>query len=332
MKISFPDLFRKIISKSWDSGVRKHTNIFFLCLGISVFIWLMIKMSGDYESSIQYSIKYTSIPEGKLLTQDADTTLRLDIRAKGFRIFSLKYLRSKPQIAISLEDYKIHKNRYRYGSYLLTSSLRNMINERLDIGNEITGIYPDTLNFILEKTIRKKVPVRQNITFSFKQQHQLYGSVSCSPDSVIISGPPSLIDTIRFVETSLVKLGELHEDANTRVSLINPDSRSLVRLSTDSCTLNVPVANYTEQKAEIPVQVLNAGGKRVKLFPEKIEITYLIALPDYNKVSNDMFEAVVDLHDITEYNKTLDIKLAHHPGFVKIIRIRPEKVEYIILK
>ncbi|MDZ7740351.1 MAG: hypothetical protein U5Q03_00965 [Bacteroidota bacterium] len=332
MKISFLELLRKIISNSWDRKQRKHLYIFLLCLGISIFIWLMIKLSNDYYSTLTYHVDYVNIPDDNLLAPDADSTIAMNIEAQGFKLFSLKYLRRNPKIEIDLQKTRIHKNRYRFGFYVLTSSLRNKLEQELKLTDESFSIYPDTLSFVLEQLSTKKIPVRSQVSFTLKKQHQLKGEIRIQPDSIMISGIPSILNTLNYISTEEMKLGEINSSKSLRLALKKFDRDKKIKLLRDSVSINIPVVKYTEASMMIPIRKPEKMSREVKFFPAQVEVVFLVTLPDYDKVNAGMFTAEISEINEDKAGNTLEVNLSHTPNFVKVVKIRPEKVEYIILK
>lgn len=332
VKFSFVELIRKISSKSWEPRVRKHFYIFLLCLGISIFIWLMIKLSSDYYANLSYKIEYTNIPVDQLLAPGADSLLSINIEAQGFKLFSLKYLRTDPTIEIDLRKKGIHKNRYTYGYYILASTLRNKLEQELKLTDESFSIYPDTLNFILEELMTKYVAVKPEINFRLRKQHQLKGEIRIQPDSILVSGIPSVLDTLSFVRTQARQLGEIDKSMSFQLGLENFSDDKKIKLGKDTVRIEIPVVKYTETSLKIPIDKPEGMNEKVKFFPAQVEVFFLVSLNDYDKIDQDMFtagtESIKDIHG----KNTLQVILTHTPNFVKVIRIKPEKVEFIILK
>lgn len=330
MRFSFLELIRNIATRSRDPQVRKHSYILLICLGISIFIWLMIKMSKNYYANVECRIEYSNLPPDKLI-DSADSLVNMEVYAQGFRLFSIKYLSDNPKIEVDLKNTKIQKHRYKYGSYVLSSELVSSIAAQLEIENEIVEITPDTINFVLEEMMSKEIPVKPNLQISFKKQYQLDKAIEVKPASIKVSGLPSFVDTMRFVPTQKVMLTEINESKNLNVPLKKPPSNARINYNRDSVQLIIPVEKYTEASIQVPLKI-KSNGKRVKLFPEEVTITYLVAISDYNKVNADMFTALADFSNITPGSRTVRVKLSHSPKFVRIIHLKPEKVEFIYLK
>jgi len=70
-----------------------------------------------------------------------------------------------------------------------------------------------------------------------------------------------------------------------------------------------------------------------KTFPDKVKIYYTVALKDYSNVEPWMIQAVADLSgvDMAEDDR-IKVSLESYPSYIRINKIEPEKVEFIIIK
>jgi hypothetical protein len=93
------------------------------------------------------------------------------------------------------------------------------------------------------------------------------------------------------------------------------------------------VEKFTESNIEIPINHNAAKiNKSIKLFPDKVNVSYMVALKDYKRVNESMFRAVVDFTklDLKSAENKVKVEISKFPSFVKINKIDPEKVEFII--
>jgi YbbR domain-containing protein len=98
--------------------------------------------------------------------------------------------------------------------------------------------------------------------------------------------------------------------------------------------VRVPVEEFTEKTVEVPVKLLNNHNfYNVKLFPEKVNVTFTTSLRRYPEVDDDFFEASADLSLWQQRGYTsLPIKLTRQPEYCKIVKIEPQSVDFIIHK
>lgn len=286
-------------------------------------------MSKDYTSDISYKIHFHNPPANQIITKVFDSVVYVQIDSRGFDLMNSIYLKKSKPLEIDLRNIPIHNNRDRVGNYILSESILNQIRNQSEFPNQIYRVTPDTLHLKLENTISREVDIKAQIEIVPRQQHYIYGSIIQSPMRVTVSGPPSIIDSIKFIATEFIRLENIREDQLIKLKLLNPVQDERVSLSVDSIELNIPIQEYTENTIIAPIKINGTTNTRIKLFPTSITIRYLVALKDFERIKTDMFSAVIQF-DPNAINSQ-QVKLERYPSFIKIIDFEPKSVEYLIL-
>jgi len=143
-----------------------------------------------------------------------------------------------------------------------------------------------------------------------------------------------LLDEISYVENTKVTLHDVCQKQNLTLDINTENINSNISFSDDSIELFINVEQFTEAELEVPLEVIKeTADVHLRIFPDKVNITYFVALTDYKKVDADMFDVVVKYNASAE-NKTtkLKVQLIQKPKYIKVTKINPEKVEFIIYK
>ena len=85
-------------------------------------------------------------------------------------------------------------------------TLRNLRNDQLNIG--------------LDAIISKKVEIKANTNFTYKNGFRSLDSLKIEPDSVVVSGPASYLKEINFVNTNLISRDNIDKTFSQLVALI----------------------------------------------------------------------------------------------------------------
>lgn len=286
-------------------------------------------MSQDYTTDIDFLVKYTNPPKGQILTHTTDSVVSIKLTSRGFDLLNILFLESREPIQINLSGSNIRKNQSSGGSHILTRNINSQILRQIKFTDRISEISPDTLHFDLEKIISKRVAIVRNFEFTPKPQHYIYGDIIISPDSLTISGPPSMIDSIHYIKTSEIHFMNVDKNINNRIKIQKPNSNSKLTVSADSVDLFIPIEKFTENVIKSTIIIRNADQSTIKLFPENVSVTYIIALKDYLNFQTDMLSIGINF-DKSKNRQTLAV--FHQPSFIKITNIEPQTVEYIIIK
>lgn len=149
-----PDLIGFIgnARKRRSEKFRNHLSIFLVCLGISVFIWALVRLSKDYYYPVEYHLNYTQIPSHLRLTGASDSTITLKIRIQGFEYFSEHLFATRYRdYEASLRNVRLHYSQDDVTGYLLTARIGREIVSQTNFTGDVWFVSPDTLFFTFSR-------------------------------------------------------------------------------------------------------------------------------------------------------------------------------------
>jgi YbbR domain-containing protein len=162
----------------------------------------------------------------------------------------------------------------------------------------------------------------------FESQFDLKEGIILNPKEIEITGPAAIIDTINFLYTKKETFEKLDADLVKTIEIIHPVKTSV---KPEKVSLKIPVEKFTEKDIKIRVQIKNKpDDKNIKLFPSEIELTVLVGLSEFENVEGSNFDVFVDLEKIDANSENIPVSVRSNIPNVKIIRFRPETVEYLI--
>lgn len=321
-------------SESGGFRLNYKMTVFAICLAISALIWLLIKLSDTYNTEVSFPVKLTNPPPGKILISDVDSLISVNLQDKGYTIAALKFLSRKTPFVIDLSKLRLHRMGRLYDCRINTMTWAQSLANNYGFEGEIFYIYPDTMYFLFASEASGKVPIKPDVSIDFKKQYFLYDSIRTEPAEVSISGLSDKIDTIKFLKTEHLEFKNLDDSVDVVVKLVKPGISGDLTTDPETVRLIIPVEKFTESEITIPItEKNNTSDLRLKLFPETVKITYLVSLKDFKSITPDKFSCTVDLSQADENSdKKIPVNIGIFPKSVKIIRIQPSEVDYLILK
>lgn len=323
------------IFKPIDGKLRFKLSVFLVCLLFSAVLWGMIKLTHEYNVTVKFAVQASTLPKGKILVGNADSVVSITLRAKGLDFYSRILKARRTPLSLDLSNLNIQRKGDLYYGYVLSSRRARMITDQLPSGVDVISIEPDTLRFIFEKSFTKNISVRPDISLQFSKQYGLYDSISLKPDSVKVSGRKSIVDTIHYIDTRPKSYSNLKEGLKEKISLIKPEFDPPVHLSVDSVVVSLMVEKFTEARVEVPVTLMFGNSKQFnyRTYPGKVTVTCLIAMKDYSRLDPSLFSVVSAVDDLSGFeDRRIPVRVEEAPKFVKVMKIEPEKVEYLIIK
>ncbi|WP_422090655.1 CdaR family protein [Tenacibaculum ovolyticum] len=307
--------------------MKKTFNIpktFFGFLTASILFWLLINLSKEYTTQINFDLVYTNLPIKKTIIETPIKQIPLLVKGSGFNLISTSI--SNNLIELDLE--KINKKRgIKY--YFLTKKLHSEIKEQLKSGIKLTEIKTDTIPLKIGTLSSKKVPLKTDLNITFQLGHDFSKSTSVKPDSVLISGEESLLKNITFLKLDKINLKNISESSKIITNILKPKD---IKTNITSAEVSISVDKFTEGEIEVPVLVKNAP-KGLNIYPKKVKIIYKIGLKNFNKINENSFKIECDYNKVKNSEVSYLIpKFKKSPDIITLIRIVPEKIDFLIHK
>jgi YbbR domain-containing protein len=212
---------------------------------------------------------------------------------------------------------------------LLTRNIMEDIKNQLPTDLELVSVSPDTISFLFSDISEKKVPIRANIKLKFASQYNICGDVTFYPDSVIVSGPDVLLDTLKAVYTLKREYSNLKAETRDRVELQKING---INYNQSSVTMQIPVSKFTETSLTLPVNCIHVPDSlKMSVIPDVVTVKFMVSLSNYETVSGSDFRLEVDASRIKgQLSQQLPIELTRLPENIYNILIIPEQVSYIL--
>ncbi len=310
-----------------DEKKRKQLMVFLFFLLLSAFFWLLIKLSDVYTVSYVYSVRLTEVPTDQFIRNPESNTLRFAVESSGYNILRINVFKnSRRKIDIPLNEvvYRQIKDK----TYAIsTTQLRESLSQKLKLNETELSFSVNELYFEMEKLASKRIPVSVDSKLEFREEFGLYDTIVYSPKTIEVFGPADLLDSIQSVKTSLLKEEDVYKSFTKRLKPVLPHES--LKTSTKEIEVKVDVARFTEAQFVVPVHI--SEDLNLKLFPEVVSINFSVAMRDYASIKPEQFFVEVDESQISQRPQYLSLLLATMPEKVKVIRLIPQKVEYLII-
>jgi len=329
LKLNFIEQISRYFSKL-KKKYHKKFGVFFIFIVIATFLWFLNALSKEYTTTISYPVRYTNFPKDKILISKLPKYLDFRISSFGFTLLSYKINTTLMPIVFDVNSFSLRNSASDNETYFITTKpILKDFGDQLSSEIELIDILQDTLFFKFSHKVKKNVVVKANINFAYEKQFMQKGRLLLEPDSIEISGPENIIDTIEYVQTKFYKVEQLSKNYEKNIQI---EKIKNIKYSHKRILATQNVEKYTEENISIPVAIENIPDSlSMKTFPNKITISYLVGLSDYENVRPDQFEIIADYNSIDPgETKFLNVFLKEIPQFIKVIKFYPRQLEFII--
>lgn len=311
--------------KQEQQSLHKFSNILFF-VTIAALFWLLIKLSANYTVTEPLTIDIKDAP-ADLVVVDGSQELKVTLSTSGFELLNYYFKpASKRKVDISLEEVPLHKDSE--GTYSFSISYaKEKVAKYLAIEPSEVSFDENRISVRMEQLDSLRVKVMPNIDISYEKQYNRHGRIQIKPDSITIYGPKSKLKEIDNIYTESISLKNISSNIDINVPL-HPEE--MINFDSKEVNIKINVEKYTEAIANVKIE--NNSDKKLRLFPDKVKIKYIVSLTDYNIIKDNSFIISIDTADISSENNFLPVYLIDYPSNTRIISIEPKEVEYIIIE
>lgn len=291
-----------------------------MCVLASVVFWMAIKLSKDYDTIETIGISY-ELPRGVAFAQTPPNSLEARVRATGWELFNQSL--STRERMITIDSLELREN----ADGII--SIRNEVASAFqDEGLDVNPITNERIVIQMERVASKQVPLVLRSRISYARGFQSSKVPRLEPDSVFISGPFSIIDSISFWLTDSLVVAEV-EDTLKISTLVEEAISPSVNVVPQSVSVHIESQQFTEKSVYVPIRIRGASSlDSVSVFPKQVLIKVAVGLHDYETINANDFTAVVSIDEAkAEPSALLPVVLERRPLLVRQVTVQPRTVE-----
>ncbi len=305
---------------------RRRASVFITCLALAIAAWILTQLSSPKPYTIKAIISYTNAPLRRSFHSLQSDTVNAQVQGTGWNLLFSRMNMDNNTISVNLKSLDSR-------NYVVLSTQLKDINDKRPVGRQIVSFNPDTLYFDFSSRAVKRVPVQLLYKIGFKKQFGIADQIVLRPNYVTLSGPAEVLQKITIWKTDSLMLDNVEMPVEQTVRLQGVRESNMT-IYPKTVQVKVPVDEFTEKTVMIPVKLINNKNYyNIKLYPQKVKVTFLVSLGKYPAINNDFFEAVADLDQWHEKGyEQLPVKLTSFPDYCKVVKIEPQNVDFIVKK
>lgn len=319
-KISPADLLQFMKIKRLN--LQGERAILLVCMGISLVIWLFVKMSKTYESKDYVKIEY-KIPPGRRFLDTPPNRLFTHFSGLGWDLLSYSLFKRNRPIALTLSD------------KLAQEIQRDVLILKLEeqTGLKVLDINHNYLSVSLDSSASRLVPVELDTAIRISGNYNIRDSIQLSPSHVTVFGSAQLLSKIKQIKTERLDMVLPQQDFTKTLQLVNPQP-GLVQLSATKVEAFIPIEEFTEKNFTVLVTAFNTTDS-VQLLPFSASLTCVVGLSRYEALDPSDFMVVADFEGVQTVGgeaNTVPLRVVRSPEWVKSVVVRPAAAEFLIVQ
>jgi hypothetical protein len=302
-------------------GFQQNWKVVMLSVIGAATFWFFNAMNKDYDTRLDYPLKYEFERDSVVLMKPLADKIKIDVSSGGWNLIRRTLRISATPIVISLENPTEIK-------YLTRSSLIPLITDQLG-GLKLTYVVTDTLFFDIQQRIVKKLPVIiDSLGIPLRENFRLTSSITLSNDSVLVTGPKSLMTTgMPNIELAFDD-DEIDNDFNRYLGYhVEP----LIIVEPDETRVSFEVSQFLLKELTIPIEFLNfPDDSSIFVTNKDIKVYFTINENHEDEVDETDFSVTADLTMLNPKDSTLAplLMYAHDKALDIVLSIDRVKISY----
>lgn len=303
----------------------KSYRTFGFAVFVALFLWLYVKSSSRFQQTIQVPVELINVKEGFGVVSDVPQAVPVLFEADGRTLLALKYIydiRFKLDLAQVKDDQVIV-----FGESLKSVSIPDNVPARV-----VAVSSSDTVIIRYEKMVEKRVPIYPNVTVSCRPGYVMVGPVHVAPESLTVSCPRSVADSVTSLGTAAILVEDLAKDKVMSIPLgVIPTSR-LSFVPTD-IEVRIDIQPLGEMVVDnLPVRLINVpDGVNAVVQPSTFSIRLRGGIDFLSTLSRDSILAVIDFSEEERLNRVIPQVDILAPSDVKWSQITPARFNIVRL-
>ena len=306
---------------------RRKINIFVVFLICSAMIWLISKLSEDYNQRSSFGLNYVNMPDTLLLTGASRKEIDVRVRASGFQLLSFNF--GKKDLVIDLSQLRYNRRSF----FLPQADYRKQIEAQIPGNMTLLEVDQDTIYIDFKKLYTREVVVIPNITLDMAQNHLLEGDLKVEPSHIVIKGPRNEIRQVTEISTIAHTISSISDDFSTSVDLATLEELPNTTYNQGSVQVSGEVVRFSEQIFDVPVKVINLPeGSEIKTFPNTVSVLCRARIDRLKTLRPQDFKLVADFTTAQAGEKQLQVAMESWPEGVYGAQLMENEVEYVLIR
>ena len=302
--------------------MKKKIPLLIISIAFSVIIWGTISLSEEYYANVNVPLRVVGLPDGFSIGSDIPENITIKLRGIGWKLFAVN-IGKDVAYNISVKG---------DSGFIQIKLMDHLTDNRWMLSElDIIDIVPNSLSFSIERRVKKKLPIVADLNLDYKAGYGLAKQVMLEPDSIVVDGPQSVVNSLTEIKTKEIKLSSLDKLIIKNIGFTYLPGTSY---GTKFITVNLDVQRIVDKQFDdIDVEVLDVPTDRdVILLPNKISCNVRGGIEILGKLDKDQFRAFVFYRDVVLDTLGNVIPHIELPVNTTLKYIKPERLRYIIKK
>jgi YbbR domain-containing protein len=298
--------------RAFVNPTKRNWKIVILCfVGASTF-WFFNSLNKNYTTKINYPVQFDFDRDSVVILKELPAKIRIDVSSVGWNIF-------RKNLGINVEPVVVPLKNPTETSFMTGNYLLPIISDQIE-ELEVNYVAEDSVFFSIDKLVSKQVFLRiEPGNIAMEENHRITSEVKIDPDTILVFGPKSVLDSLGGVQWIDVLESGIEEDFSEPVTIGFLENRFLSSPITET-NVSFEVSKFIRYVQSVPVEPRNFPEDRnIQLEPERIVLDFTIEESLVPQIADSLFLVTCDYKNVNPYDSTVIPRVVSHPDFIENI-------------
>ncbi|MFC1843735.1 YbbR-like domain-containing protein [Thermodesulfobacteriota bacterium] len=312
-------LVRQIIATASSYRRPKNWVLKLVSLFFALFLWYFVVGEDKVDMNVTLPVEIVNLPRDLIISNQFKKQIEVTISGQRSLIRGM----TEQHISRSIDLSKAKP-----GTVVIQNNVDSI---SLPRGLSILRVQPPTLTLLLDRLIRKELPIRPVLVGKVDKDFTL-DSVTVDPETLEISGPQAILDNEQELKTIPIDINGLNESTVKQASLaLKHEISDLIGEPVVAVRLSLSSLKKEMTFTDIPIDFEHEKGQQsemiYRLLPPTVSINAEIPQEMVRKPNGlkSLFQARINPETLQPGSANLKV-FVEGPPQAKIIAIKPESV------
>jgi YbbR domain-containing protein len=299
-----------------------HYKIKLFCLISALFFWFYIAIESQFEYTTDVSLRLINQPQGWILMEPLPRAVKVRFKGTGRSYISFRFRDRKLEV-----DVRNVQNNTRI------PLVADMVKD-LPPGVRVLAVSePEAITVRWDRLAEKKVPVLPLLELVPADGYTVVGDVQLEPDSVLITGPQSMADSIFDVRTESRNYAGLNREFGDKLQLVLVLT-DVLKYSAKIVKFRIEVQRIGERVIDaVPIRAIHVPeGVHASVFPPTLSLKLQGGVDVLAQLKKEDVSATVDYQNLNRYSSKRIPAMIQIPKDAAFTEVEPKYFELVVTK
>jgi len=290
-------------------------------LGATTF-WFFSALGKQYNTGIKYPVEFVFDRDSLVAMQPLAEYVDLEVTGGGWDLFRQSFWFKSDPILVQPEDPASIR-------FLTRTSVLPIVRDHLS-QFQINFLYTDTLHLDINRRISRRVNLSvDSLAISLDENYRIVSPIRLDPDTAIIYGPTSFIDTLKSAYSIPIESQEIDRDFDRFLTL---GLLGAYNISSDPGTIQVTfeVERFDNLQLPLKLELLNFPEDS-SAYPllDDVNVNFVIQRSLKEDFFADDFKVILDYDMMNKSDSTAPAIMMIHPENAIEVEILPDTIKIL---